>query len=149
MLTRRLLLAAALFAPLLSRAQGATAIEVWKTPGCGCCGGWLDHLRESGFQVTAHDVADTAPIRRRAGVAPQFASCHTGLVGGYAIEGHVAAQDIRRLLSEKPQAAGLAVPGMPVGTPGMDEPVYGGRRDPHEVLLIQANGQSSVWRTVS
>ncbi len=98
--------------------------------------------------MNARDVADTAPIRKRAGLAPQYASCHTGLVAGYAIEGHVPAEDIRRLLALRPRAVGLAVPGMPVGSPGMDDPVYGGRRDPYDVLLVLADGGASVWRAV-
>lgn len=137
-----------LFAPLAARAAQDPVIEVWKTPACGCCGAWLDHLRASGLRVEARDVADTAPIRQRAGLAPQFASCHTGLAAGYAIEGHVPAEDIRRLLQVRPRAVGLAVPGMPVGTPGMDDPVYGGLRDPYDVLLVQADGSASVWRAV-
>ncbi|RIQ19791.1 DUF411 domain-containing protein [Bordetella avium] len=152
MTLRRRLLGAALLLPLTApvavRAASAPVIDIWKTPTCGCCGDWVDHLRGAGFRVQVHEVSDTDPVRKRAGIAPQYASCHTGLVGGYAIEGHVPAQDIQRLLSERPEAAGLAVPAMPVGSPGMDGPAYGGRRDPYDVLLVQTNGQSRVWRAI-
>ena len=120
-LVRRLALAAALGLPGLAAAQAPTPVEVWKTPTCGCCEDWVKHMRDNGFAVTTHDVSDTGPIRRNAGMA-DHGSCHTAVVGGYAIEGHVPASDVRRLLLEKPEAAGLAAPGMPLGSPGMDGP---------------------------
>ena len=116
-LVRRLALAAALGLPGLAAAQAPTPVEVWKTPTCGCCEDWVKHMRDNGFAVTTHDVTDTGPIRRNAGMA-DHGSCHTAVVGGYAIEGHVPASDVRRLLREKPEAAGLAAPGMPLGSPG-------------------------------
>ncbi|MDQ8031019.1 MAG: DUF411 domain-containing protein [Bordetella sp.] len=140
----------AALAPARALAQQAVnrRVEVWKTPSCGCCGDWVAHLEEAGFRVTVRDVADTGPVRARLGVAPRYGSCHTGLVGGYALEGHVPAQDILALLAQSPAGAGLAVPGMPVGSPGMDGEVYGGRRDDYDVLLVQRDGSARVWRAV-
>lgn len=123
-------------------------IAVWKSPTCGCCTDWIAHVRSAGFEVAAHDDGNEA-ARARLGIRPQFGSCHTALVGGYAIEGHVHADDIRRLLARRPDALGLAVPGMPIGSPGMDGPEYGGRREPHEVLLLMRDGGSRIFRKVS
>ncbi len=106
-LARRLALAAVLSVPAYAYAEAPTKVEVWKTPTCGCCEDWVKHMRDNGFEVIAHDVQDTGPIRRNAGMA-DYGSCHTAAVGGYAIEGHVPASDVRRLLLEKPEAAGLA-----------------------------------------
>lgn len=128
--------------------RSATAVplvEVWKSPSCGCCKDWVAHLQASGFRVEVHDSGNTA-ARARLGVDARYGSCHTAVVAGYAIEGHVPASDIRRLLKERPVAVGLAVPGMPIGTPGMDGPEYKGRKDPYDVLLLQANGTASVYR---
>jgi hypothetical protein len=122
----------------------AIDIEVWKSPTCGCCKDWVAHMEASGFRVRVHDVGNTA-ARSRLGLAEKFGSCHTGRVGRYAVEGHVPAQDVLRLLRERPQGLGLAVPGMPVGSPGMDGPAYGSRRDPFNVLLVAADGSSSVF----
>lgn len=143
---RRLLLAAVLCAPALALAQTGTPIEVWKTPTCGCCEDWITHLKDNGFVVKTHDVSDTAAIRRNAGME-NYGSCHTGLVEGYAIEGHVPASDIRRLLLEKPKAAGLSAPGMPIGSPGMDGPEYGGRKQPHDIVLVLKDGSSKVFQS--
>jgi hypothetical protein len=147
---RRWLLAAAGAALMGAHAAGATPrvqplVQVWKDPNCGCCKDCFVHLEQSGFQVQVFDKGNNA-ARARLGMPQQFASCHTGLVQGYVIEGHVPAADIRRLLADKPQALGLAVPGMPVGSPGMDGPEYGGRRDPYQVLLVQKNGSSRVFK---
>lgn len=120
-------------------------LQVWKDPNCGCCNDWVELLRADGFQVQVFDTGNTA-VRQRLGMPARFGSCHTALVGGYVIEGHVAASEIRRLLAEKPDAIGLAVPGMPVGSPGMDGPVYGHRRDAYDVLLVQRNGESRVFQ---
>lgn len=121
-----------------------TGVEVWKDPNCGCCKDWITHMEAAGFQVTVHEKGNTA-ARASLGMPQKFASCHTAVVQGYVIEGHVPAADIKRLLADKPQALGLAVPGMPVGSPGMDGPVYGGKRDPYKVLLVQKNGDSKVF----
>ena len=135
---------AATLAPGLM-AQTRPRVEVWKDPDCGCCKDWVSHLEASGFQVKVHDSGNAA-ARARLGVPEKMGSCHTAQVGGYAIEGHVPARDIRRLLKERPKAVGLAVPGMPVGSPGMDGPAYQGRKDPYDVLLILADGASQVYQ---
>ncbi len=131
--------------PLVSHAARAVPVEVWKDPDCGCCKDWVAHLQANGFQVKIHDTGNDA-ARTRAGIAPQYGSCHTARVGSYAIEGHVPAREIRRLLSEKPNAIGLAVPGMPVGSPGMDGPAYGKRRDAYNVMLLSRDGGASIYQ---
>jgi hypothetical protein len=118
-------------------------IDVYKTPACGCCGQWIEHLKQNGFAVTVHEVGDTTPMRRKAGFPDRMASCHTAFVEGYAVEGHVPAADIGRLLKERPKAIGLAVPGMPRGSPGMEA----ARADPYDVLLVRANGAVEVYRS--
>ena len=123
-----------------------TPLEVWKDPDCGCCGDWVKHLEENGFAVRVNDTGNSA-ARSRLGVPAQLGSCHTARVAGYAIEGHVPAREIRRLLKERPQAVGLSVPGMPVGSPGMDGTVYGNRRDPFDVLLIAKDGSTQVYQS--
>ena len=127
-------------------AQSRPQVEVWKDPDCGCCKEWVSHLEASGFQVKVHDSGNTQ-ARSRLGVPDKLGSCHTAQVGGYAIEGHVPASNIHRLLKERPKAVGLAVPGMPVGSPGMDGPEYGGRKDSYDVLLVLAGGNSRVYQT--
>lgn len=147
---RRLLLSALGLAgsalPLVLWAQDSLPpMQVWKDPDCGCCNDWVAYLREDGFLVQTHDTGNTA-VRQRLKMPQAYASCHTALIGGYVIEGHVNAREIRRLLRERPAAIGLAVPRMPVGSPGMDGPVYGNRRDPYDVLLVQTNGSSRVYQ---
>jgi hypothetical protein len=119
-------------------------VEVWKDPNCGCCKDWVIHLEGAGFAVKVNDKGNNA-ARAALGMPQRLGSCHTAVVQGYVIEGHVPAADIQRLLAEKPQALGLAVPGMPVGSPGMDGEVYGGRRDAYQVLLVQKNGSTQVF----
>lgn len=126
---------------LCAGAQATPPIEVYKSPNCGCCGDWIRHLRANGFEVRAHDVNDSGEYRRRYGVPDLLASCHTGVVAGYAIEGHVPAREIKRLLAERPKAAGLAVPGMPAGSPGMEGP----KSDPYDVLLFDASGRTQIF----
>ena len=123
----------------------APVVEVWKSPTCGCCGDWIKHLEASGFKVKVNEVPDTAPVRARVGIAARYGSCHTALVGGYALEGHVPAREIRRLLKERPDALGLAVPGMPIGSPGMDGPEYKGQKQPYDVVLLAQGGGASVY----
>ena len=146
---RRSLLSAAIGLSLAGTGAFAQAtlppLQVWKDPSCGCCNDWVALMRADGFQVQVFDSGNTA-MRQRLGLPAKYGSCHTGLVGGYVIEGHVAAGEIRRLLAEKPEAIGLAVPGMPVGSPGMDGPVYGDRRDAYDVLLVQRDGSSRVFQ---
>jgi len=147
---RRLLLAAgaaSLPAWVMAQATAVAAplVEVWKAPSCGCCKDWIKHLEANGFRVKAHDTGNT-DARARLGLAIQYGSCHTAQVGGYAIEGHVPAREIHRLLKERPQAVGLAVPAMPVGSPGMDGPEYVNRKDPYDVLLVRKDGSASVYQ---
>lgn len=131
-------------APTAAAASAATAVEVWKDPSCGCCKDWVDHMQAHGFQVTVHETGNAA-VRAKLGLPQALGSCHTALVGGYLLEGHVPAADVQRLLRDKPQALGLAVPGMPVGSPGMDGAIYGGRKDPYDVLLVARNGSTTVF----
>ena len=149
--TRRVALAALGLAlsPTVSFAAGPaskTPIEVWKDPNCGCCADWVSHLEANGFAVKVNETGNNA-ARSRLGVAAKYGSCHTALVAGYAIEGHVPAREIRRLLSEKPAAIGLAAPGMPLGSPGMDGPEYGGRKDPYDVVLVLPDGSGRVYQS--
>ncbi|KXB31980.1 hypothetical protein AT959_02655 [Dechloromonas denitrificans] len=147
---RRLLLAglglgASLALPSVARAATrAPLVEVWKDPNCGCCSDWIKHIEDSGFAVRVFDTGNQA-ARQRFGLPERYGSCHTARVGGYVVEGHVPASDIRRLLAEKPAALGIAAPGMPVGSPGMDGPAYGGRRDAHDVLLVLRDGSARVF----
>lgn len=116
-------------------------MEVWKDPTCGCCGNWIALVQAADFNVTVHDVGNTA-ARQKAGVARQYGSCHTAIVGGYAIEGHVPVREIERLLKERRDAIGLAVPGMVAGSPGMEQ---GSRIDPYTVLLLTRAGGSEPY----
>ena len=124
----------------------ATSIEVWKSPTCGCCKDWMQHLEANGFKVTSHDEGNTG-MRARMKMPARYGSCHTALVGGYVVEGHVPASEIKRLLKDRPQAVGIAVPGMPLGSPGMDGPAYGGQRQAYDVLLVQLDGSASVYQS--
>jgi hypothetical protein len=135
-----------LLAPAASAAMdGVPSIEVWKSPTCGCCDKWVEHLEANGFAVRAKN---TAPgmldrIKRRVGIEKKLASCHTGLIEGYAIEGHVPAADIEHLVDDRPDAVGLAVPGMPLGSPGMEQP--DGESEPYDVLLVKKDGSTEVF----
>jgi len=148
---RRRFLAACAAAPVAavlpsSRAAAPTPVEMWKSPDCGCCKDWVRHLEANGFAVRSHDSGNT-DARQRLRMPLRYGSCHTAQVGGYAIEGHVPAREIRRLLSERPAAVGLAVPAMPVGAPGMDGPEYGGRRDRYDVLLVRSDGSATSYQS--
>jgi hypothetical protein len=129
---------------MLACAQAAAAqvIEVVKSPYCGCCSHWVDYLRAEGFEVRVTETEDVTPTARRLGVPDALRSCHTASIGGYAIEGHVPAADIRRLLAERPEAAGIAVPGMPMGSPGMDQ---SGVRQPYATILFTRDGRRRVF----
>lgn len=116
-------------------------VAVYKTATCGCCGKWVDHLKANGFDVEVSTVSETASYRQKYGVPPKLASCHTAVVNGYTIEGHVPAADVKRLLKEKPNAKGIAVPGMPMGSPGMEGP----RSENYAVLLFEQNGSTTVF----
>jgi hypothetical protein len=138
-------LAVTVWPAAVSAQGGKPRVEVWKDPNCGCCQDWVRHLQANGFEVRVHDTGN-ADARTRLGVDARWGSCHTASVGGYAVEGHVPARDIHRLLRERPDAIGLSVPGMPVGSPGMDTPVYGGRKDAYDVMLLQRGGQARVFQ---
>lgn len=112
-----------------------TPMEVWKDPNCGCCKDWIEIMEKAGFAVTVHDVGNNT-VRAKLGLPQKLGSCHTALVGGYVVEGHVPAADVHKLLKAKPKALGITVPGMPIGSPGMDGPEYNGRKDPYDVLLV-------------
>ncbi|MBP7703688.1 MAG: DUF411 domain-containing protein [Caulobacter sp.] len=133
----------ALVAPTAFATAAAQKITIYKDPNCGCCTGWVTHLRRAAFQTTVIEQADLMPLRRRLGVPDEVVSCHTAVVGGYFVEGHVPMVALRRLLAEKPAARGIAVPGMPVGSPGMEAP--DGRIEPYQVLLIGHDGRTSVF----
>lgn len=125
-----------------ARPTPATRITVYQSPTCGCCGKWADHLKAAGFGVTVVSTPDLSPVARRLGVPDALRSCHTATVGGYFLEGHVPAQDVRLLLRRKPAALGLAVPGMPRGSPGMET---GGQRDAFATMLVPKTGAPSVF----
>jgi hypothetical protein len=148
--TRRALIGALATAVLLPRASlmasAKPLVEVWKSPTCGCCKDWVAHLEANGFTVKVHDVGNSE-ARARLGMPAKLGACHTARVEGYVLEGHVPAREVHALLKEKPDALGLAVPAMPVGSPGMDGPEYGGRKDPYDVLRVQADGTVSVYRS--
>jgi hypothetical protein len=140
-----LLLGPAGLAGAAPAARSAPLMQVWKGPACGCCKDWIELLRAQGLRVEVHEQGNS-DARARLGIALQYGSCHTALIGGYAIEGHVPVREILRLLKERPEAIGLAVPGMPLGSPGMDGPEYGGRRDPYQVLLLSRDGRTRVYQ---
>ena len=125
-------------------AQSKSPIKVWKDANCDCCTGWVEHLRSNGFVATVADTADMLAVKARVGVPEELASCHTAEIAGYVVEGHVPAQAIRRLLAEKPAARGLAVPGMPIGSPGME----GGTPEVYEVILFGKNHPVSFGRFI-
>jgi len=116
-------------------------ITVFKTPSCGCCSKWVSHLRDNGMEVETVDLTDLKMVKSMAGIRPEHASCHTAKVGDYVIEGHVPAEDIKRLLAERPDAKGLAVPGMPTGSPGMDMP----NATHYQVMLLGKDGSAEVF----
>lgn len=129
-------------APAVWAAPGAPVVDVYKSPTCGCCNKWIEHLKANGFTVKSHDTDDVVQHKVRLGVPPGYGSCHTAEVGGYVIEGHVPAGEIKRLLKEKPRARGLVVPAMPIGSPGMEA---GGHKDPYDVFLVNRNGSTRTY----
>ncbi len=130
-----------LLSPVIALAGELPRMTVWKDPSCGCCGNWVQHMREAGFDVTVRDREDMDQLKRLAGVPEGLQSCHTARVGNYMVEGHVPAADVKRLLAEQPDAHGLAVPGMPSGSPGMEN----GEFDRYDVLLFQRGGNTKVF----
>lgn len=133
--------------PFLSHAAAnKPLITVWKSPSCGCCKDWIAYIEKNGFSTKV--ISDgNDEIRKKMGMPIQFGSCHTAVIDGYAIEGHVPVREIKRMLAEKPNAVGIAVPAMPIGSPGMDGPEYGSRRDSYNVLLISKTGQSQIYQS--
>ena len=121
-----------------------SSVEVWKSATCKCCGNWVKHLEANGFAVKVNAAGPTTldQIKRQAGIGEDLASCHTAKIGGYVIEGHVPATDIKRLIAERPDGLGLTVPGMPVGSPGMEQ---GAETEPYDVLLIKKDGTTQVF----
>jgi hypothetical protein len=143
MLQRKIIstIAAAMLGLPLAALAAAPVIEVYKSESCGCCGGWVKHLEENGFKVNVHNVENPSDYRQKFGIPAQLGSCHTAKVSAYALEGHVPAREIKRLLATRPKATGLAVPGMPMGSPGME----GSRKDAYDVLLVK-NGKTTVYK---
>jgi hypothetical protein len=125
----------------LSGTAYAAEFTVYKSPSCGCCSKWVDHLKANGHTVATKNIENLDMIKKMAGVPEPLQSCHTAMVNGYVIEGHVPANDIKRLLAERPEAKGLAVPGMPAGSPGME----GGTPDRYNVMLFKKGGASNVY----
>lgn len=123
-------------------APAAATVAVYKSPTCGCCSKWVEHMRAAGFTVKATDVDDIAQVKQTYGVPADLNSCHTSLVGGYVVEGHVPADAVQRLLQEKPKIAGIAVPGMPIGSPGME---MGPQRDKYEIVAFERGGKRTVF----
>jgi len=144
-----ILIISGLFFPGLSACQEATpdlpTMMVYKTPTCGCCKKWVEHVQAAGFEVMVHDQADLTEIKLANGVGPELRSCHTATVGGYVIEGHVPADQIIRLITEKPEVKGIAVPGMPVGSPGMEQ---GAAKQPYNVVAFDADGNVTLYKRV-
>jgi hypothetical protein len=134
---------AAALSPLRAARPAAapTEITVYKSPSCGCCTAWVDHVKANGFAVKAKDIPDLTALKRHYGVTPELASCHTSFVGGYVVEGHVPADVIAKLLKEKPKVKGIAVPGMPMGSPGMEGP----RSERYDVIAFDSTGKTRVY----
>lgn len=126
---------------------GAATVVVYKSPTCTCCAKWVDHLESSGFDVEVHDDVDMNSVKAQNGVRPEYASCHTALVDGYVIEGHVPAATIVRLLAERPQVLGLTAPGMPAGSPGMEMPDPSQHED-FDVLTFDGSGRTNVYESI-
>ena len=122
-------------------AEEDRVVTVYKSPTCGCCNGWIRHLEAAGFEVVAHDTQELSAIKSERGIPRNLDSCHTALVGGYIVEGHVPASDVTRLLKEKPDYAGIAVPGMPIGSPGMEGP----NPEAYDVLGFRKDGSTEVF----
>lgn len=125
-----------------ARAVLTSDITVFRSPTCGCCGEWIEHIESAGFQVTDEITEDMTAVKQQYGVPENMASCHTAIVGSYIIEGHVPAEDVQRLLIEKPNVVGIAVPGMPVGSPGMES---GSQIDPYTIFSFTKSGETAAF----
>jgi hypothetical protein len=117
------------------------SIKVYKTPTCSCCKGWVEHLEQNGFKVEVVDMPDLSAVKTKYGVRPELQACHTAVVNNYVVEGHVPADVILKMINEKPAIAGIAVPGMPMGSPGME----GGAKESYAVVAFDSTGKSSVY----
>jgi hypothetical protein len=138
------LVAVTVAAGLSSSAQApAPALTVYKSPACGCCVKWIDYMRANGFSVKTVDVEDIAAVKRTWGVPTNLSACHTSVAGNYVIEGHVPADVVTRFLRERPAVAGIAVPGMPLGSPGMEQPT--GRVEPFAVMSFDRSGRTALY----
>jgi hypothetical protein len=143
-LSRRHLIAGAALLATMPRAFAATpTLEVWKNRGCACCSAWAEHFERAGFAVTMHELDDVTPLRAAAGVPADLAGCHTAKIDGYVVEGHVPVAAVQRLLAERPAVSGLAVPGMPIGSPGME--IAGEPAEPFEVFAFTSDGSRQVF----
>ena len=137
------LLVAGLLSWYTPSAAKAGVVTVYKNPSCGCCGAWVDHMRAAGFELEIHDLTDLQAIKAEHGISANLGSCHTALLGGYVVEGHVPADLVQKMLDENPDIAGLAVPGMVVGSPGMEVP--GQPAQPYDVIAFDASGRTAVY----
>jgi hypothetical protein len=145
MIDRRTMLGLVLLgvpAAACSKPAKAAELKIYKSPYCGCCGAWVDHVTANGLKPVVQDMDDVTPVAKKVGVPDAMRSCHTAVIGGYFVEGHVPASDIRKLLRERPKARGIAVPGMPIGSPGMEQ---GNRRDAYDTLLVLQDGSTRVF----
>jgi hypothetical protein len=133
---------AAVTLPAVLVGADTPTLTVYKSPTCGCCSLWVEHMQAAGFTVEVQDREDMAAVKDSLGLPADLSSCHTGVIDGYVVEGHVPAEQVARLLAEKPEAMGLAVPGMPAGSPGME---MGDRRDPYDVLVVGPDGEAAVY----
>ena len=131
-------------ARLEATASDLPTVLVYKTPSCGCCNGWVEHLEAAGFTVDARNVTDLMSVKRDAGVPVAMSSCHTALIDGYVVEGHVPVEQVKRLLDERPEISGIAVPGMPVGSPGMEGP----NPQSYQVLAFGSDGSTGVYAEI-
>jgi hypothetical protein len=127
-----------------TQVQSLPTVLVYKDPTCGCCSGWVEHMRAAGFQVESRDSNDMPSVKRDAGVSLEHSSCHTALVGGYVVEGHVPADLVKKMIAERPDIAGIAAPGMPMGSPGMEGP----GAQPYDVVAFRRDGRSTVYAEV-
>ena len=141
-ISKSLRLAIAASALFLGSAAHAAALTIYKSASCGCCAKWVEHVEKHGFTVTVVNVDDVMAVKAKAGIPDRLASCHTSMVGGYVVEGHVPAADIKKLLAEKPKAKGIAVAGMPMGAPGME---HGDHRQPYDTMLLKADGSTAIF----
>ena len=131
--------------PAVAAMSVPVVVSAYRSPACGCCKGWLDHLRQAGFTVKDYLTSNLASVKQRYGVPPQLQSCHTARIGGYTVEGHIPVSALQRLLKERPKVAGIAVPGMPLGSPGMESPF---KKERYTVFTFTESGRTQAFQTV-